>query len=305
MSGRGHPHDGHAGHHRTRSAGFLARTLRHLDKQVAEAIPRVVDMTDEEAVHDMRVAIRRLRTLLRLARPVYGRFHADVVRLGFARIQQATGDLRDEEALFETFGSLAIVDPAFDAWQARRRARDRRLRGEVIRRIRSGELLAPRKLLHALLVLPVDPAHNLPLTKLARRCVARAGKEVEALRDVSTDDVQGMHDLRIAYKKLRYAAEFFASALPPELAQMAEVAARFQKRLGDVHDVDVALASVARARGLTPSTRARVLKALREQRDRRINKFQSEMAPAQTVHAAPGAPGARAESAPDEPEASS
>jgi CHAD domain-containing protein len=271
-----------------RSAAFLARTLRHLDKQLAGAIPRIVDMTDTEAVHDLRVAIRRVRTLLRLARPVYGRFHADVVRQGFAQIQQATGDLRDEEALFETFADLGVRDRVFDAWRERRRARDRRLRGEVIRRIRSGDLLAPRRLLHALLALPVDPANNEPLAKLARRCVARAGKEVGELRDVAPDDVTGMHALRIAYKKLRYAAEFFTEALPPELAQMAEVAARFQKRLGEVHDIDVALVSVARARGLPQACRDRVLAALRQARERKVRKFQGEMAPASIVPASLG-----------------
>jgi CHAD domain-containing protein len=273
-------------HHGARSSAFLARTLRHLDKQLEQSVPRVVAMADGEAVHDMRVAIRRIRTLLRLARPVYGRFHADSVRLAFARLQQATGDLRDEEALYETLAALGVEDPVFAAWQERRRSRDRQLRNQVIQTIRSGELHRPRRMLHALLALPVDPNNNLHLTRLARRCVARGVKDVESRRDVPPDDVQRMHELRIAYKKLRYAAEFFAVALPPELAALAEVAARFQKRLGEIHDVDVALVSIGRARGLPEATRVRVLAALREERTRKVKKYLGELAPPQTVQAA-------------------
>jgi CHAD domain-containing protein len=269
-----------------RSSAFVAHALREVDRELAAVIPRVVDMTDGEAVHDMRVAIRRIRTLLRLARPVYGRFHADCVRLAFARLQQATGDLRDEEALVETLADLPANDPTFEAWRARRRSHDRRLRDDVIRRIRVGELRRPRRMLHALLTLPVDPANNEPVERLARRSVARAGKDVERLRDVSPEDALGLHELRIAYKKLRYAAEFFAPALPPELAAMAAVATRFQKRLGDVHDVDVALATMQRARGLPDATKGRVLSLLRAARAHRVKKFQGELPPPQTVQSA-------------------
>jgi CHAD domain-containing protein len=275
--------------HGRRSAHFLGLTLRALDRQLGESLPRVTSRSDPEAVHDMRVAIRRARTLLRLARPIYGRFLADAVRLSFARVQHATGDLRDEEALFELFAQLDVADPAFAAWQKRRGQRDRALRDELVSRIRAGALRRPRALLHALVILPVPAADNAPLAKLARRSVARACKEVESKRDVATSDVVGLHDLRIAYKKLRYAAEFFAEALPPELAALAPTAARFQKRLGEIHDVDVAIETIRRARGMPPATRSNVLAALGAWRDKRVAKYQGELAPAQRVQQAPAA----------------
>jgi len=286
-----------------RSSAFLARTLRTIDAQLEATLPRVVGkrgapfdgtsaaelrrgQVDAEGVHDMRVAIRRLRTLLRLARPVYGRFHSDAVRVSFARLQQATGDLRDEEALEETLGELGVKHPAFDAWQERRRGREKALRAAVIRRIRTGQLRRPRAMLHALVVLPVDPENDEPLTTFARRSIARACKDVEAHREVPPEDVQAMHDLRIAYKKLRYAAEFFAEALPPELAAMAEMAARFQKRLGEIHDVDMALAAIRRSRSLEPEARQLVLAALENARARKVRKYKGELAPPQIVRGA-------------------
>jgi len=103
-------------------APFLARKLKGLDAELGRGIRRVLAKADEEAVHDTRVTIRRLRTMLRFARPVFGRFYADAVRRSFAEVQSATGELRDEEAMGETLEALGIDDPTFVAWRVRRQA---------------------------------------------------------------------------------------------------------------------------------------------------------------------------------------
>jgi CHAD domain-containing protein len=257
----------------------VARKARALDIELGRAIRRVLAKTDEEAVHDMRVAIRRLRTMLRFARPVFGRFHADAVRRSLSDVQSATGDLRDEEALGETLEALGIDDPAFAAWRERRRAREVRLRAAVISHLRAGEVARARRMLRGLLLFPVKASRNESLGKFARRVVNGARKEVESLRDAPTSDTERLHALRIEYKKLRYAAEIFAEALPLDLAVVAEPAARFQKRLGDIHDIDVALSAIARARGLPPELRAHVAAALVEARARKARKYLDDMSP--------------------------
>ena len=262
-----------------RISPFLAPMLRRLDVAVGKAIPRVVKDADEEAIHDLRVAIRRLRTLLRLARPVYGRFHADAVRVAYTEVFRATGELRDEEVLDETLDEVAVEEPSFVAWRALRSARERRLRRATVARVSGGELAKARLLLRALVTLPALPKRDKNLAKYARRCVESARRRVEKLSDVPTDDVVGLHDLRIAYKELRYAAELLAGALPEELAALAEPAARFQKRLGEIHDADVAIATVSRARALTPETRILVLARLSALRDKRVGKYVAEKTP--------------------------
>jgi CHAD domain-containing protein len=262
-----------------RISPFLCPTLRRLDVDVKKAVPRVVAGGDAEAIHDLRVAIRRLRTLLRLARPVFGRFHADAVRLAYTQVFRATGELRDEEVLDETLDSVKLDEPSFVAWRALRAARERRLRRAAVAKVRGGELTQAAQLLKALVTLPVVPRRDENLAKFARRCVERARRRVERRRDVPPDDVVGLHDLRIAYKELRYASELLAAALPLDLASLAEPAARFQKRLGEIHDVDVALATVSRARALTPAARAELLKRLAVLRAKKVAKYLAEMAP--------------------------
>ena len=261
------------------AATLLVRKLRALDAELAAAIPRVLASADDEAIHDLRVAIRRLRTLLKLARPVFGRHHADAVRAAFTVVHRATGALRDEEVLDETLEAIASDSPAFIEWKGRRRARERSLRRGVLARLRAGDLARARQLLKSLVTLPVDPERDRPAAKLARRAVERARRRVEALRDVPTSDAAALHELRIAYKELRYAAELLAPALPVDLAAMAEPAARFQKRLGEIHDADMALATLKRARGLDAVARIEVGAALEALREKRVGKYVAEMAP--------------------------
>ena len=103
-----------------------------------------------------------------------------------------------------------------------------------------------------------------------------------------------LHDLRIAYKELRYAAEILGDALPADLAAMSEPASRFQKRLGEIHDADMAILAVKRARGLDEFTRGIVLVSLDALRRKRVAKYLAEMAPAASEPEIPETPASEA-----------
>lgn len=252
---------------------FLAERLRGLDETLAATLPRVHGADDAEAIHDLRVAIRRLRVILKLARGVYGRFLADAVREGFTQVHRATGALRDEEVLEETLGALTLKDPSFASWCRARKGRERRLRRLALVALEDGTLERSRRLLEALVALPVKPSRDVALRKFASRAILRAEREIADRSDAPTDDVVALHDLRIAYKNLRYAAEVFADALSPATHARAKEAAAFQKRLGEIHDLDVAASTVARARALSPATRTRALAELRKHREDRIGRY--------------------------------
>ena len=256
----------------------VAKKLRELDVALTATLPRVVEGGDDEAIHDMRVAIRRMRTLLKMSRRLFGTWHTDVVRRSFADTMRATGDLRDEEVLEETL-SEASDHPDFTAWIAARRVREQRLRRAVVTRIERGDLDRSRLMLKALLVFPVDPERETDLARFARKTVEGARRKVEKQRDVEVNDVLGMHDLRIAYKELRYSIELLSDALPIDARAMLEPATVFQKRLGEVHDVDVAIETVANAKNLAPPAREEALVTLAAVRQKRIAKYLRELDP--------------------------
>jgi len=261
------------------SAGpFVAKKLRELDAALGATVPRVLGESDVEAIHDMRVAIRRLRTMIKMARPLYGRWHTDVVRRAFADVMRATGELRDEEVLEETLAEITD-DAEFRAWLAARSTREKKLRRAVVARIEHGDLDRARLLLKALLVFPLKPSRDMELSRFARRTVERARRTVEDGRDVPPDDAVGLHDLRIAYKELRYSIELLAEALPLDARAMLDPATVFQKRLGEIHDVDVAIETVTNAKGLSAAARTAALGQLAHVRHKKLTKYLRELDP--------------------------
>lgn len=254
-----------------RVGACLVAKLRQLDARLEEVAPRVLaHESDDEAVHDLRVALRRTRTVLELGRDVLGSFHANEVRRALRDLQRATGALRDEEVLRALLESLGVHRPDVAAWLEGRRLRERRLRRALVRLLRSGALDEGHRLLTALLAFRIQPSRDKRLSKYARRAAERARREVDRRRGARSDDPEALHRLRIAYKRLRYSVETFADALPEDLAALAQSAARMQARLGDLHDVDVAIASVRRARALSQESRAELLAALERTRINRV-----------------------------------
>jgi CHAD domain-containing protein len=258
---------------------FLARQMKDLAAKLTATLPRVRSRADDEAIHDMRVALRRLRVVLKLSRRVFGRYHVDAIRDAFTRVHRASGALRDEEVLRETLRDLELGDPQLDAWIARRGKNEERLRAIIESRLRAGHLRRPLRTLDALLALPVVPGQRRPLVVFAKKAVERAQHGVEEMRAAATpDDVLALHALRIAHKRLRYTTEIFAPALPLDVAALAKPAAHFQKRLGEVHDLDVARAVIARTRTLSQPVKTAVLAAITRKRAARIQLYLREMA---------------------------
>src|SRR5690606_12197195 len=132
-------------------------------------------------------------------------------------------DLRDEEVLEETLEGVTD-HPAFAAWLRGRRGHEQRLRRAVVARLERGELDRARLMLKALLVFPLDPEREAGLARFARRTVERARRRVESRRDAAADDAPALHELRIAYKELRYSIELLSEALPLDVRAMLQPA---------------------------------------------------------------------------------
>jgi CHAD domain-containing protein len=125
--------------------------------------------------------------------------------------------------------------------------------------------------------------------------VEDARRDVDQLRRSPLHESEELHNLRIAYKRLRYTIEAFAAVLPSELASLAQPAARFQSRLGRLHDADVAIACVRNAPNLLDSAREGLMVALDRVRIERFAAVQMELgraglAPPAKVHVVNGAP---------------
>lgn len=238
-------------------ATIVNRCLRHWTANEAAA----EDGGDPGGVHQMRVALRRLRSALALFRKTVPSPTLDWLREEAKWLAGSLGAARDWDvflsSVVEPLDSLRPDDPGIAAlreaasaqrdagYAAVRRAladpRCARLHltlGEWLER-RGWRDHASTATLTAL-VEPIDALAGRLIGK-AHRKVLRLGREMERL------DAPQRHEVRIALKRLRYAMDFFRPLYPekrakPYTAQLS----RLQDAFGHLNDVATAEGLLAR-----------------------------------------------------------
>jgi CHAD domain-containing protein len=255
-----------------RASSTVFERLSARIEAVTRARQDVIAGAHGEALHDLRVNIRRLRAVLRTLRKPLGRREIDKIRAGFKQATDATNALRDAEVLMPLLNRLAISDPAAQQrqqWLGRLAAEEAEIRASVVEALQAGSLAEPL----AELPLRLRSASVAGVKGLGR---GRARKATRRERDrvaklfadgrIRLKDARRMHRLRLACKRLRYIAEFYEPLLPKALRAWAAPAHAIQTALGELHDLDVALERTAAAPELEPDAREEIAAALGEQR---------------------------------------
>ncbi|MFI5843446.1 CHAD domain-containing protein [Catenuloplanes sp. NPDC051500] len=193
---------------------------------------------DAEAVHDMRVAIRRLRSTLRTFRGLWDTERAEWLRIELKWIADQLGPVRDGQVMAERLAGAIEAEPAElvrgpVAESLRDGLGDRIAAGRAgLRSALDGERY--RVLLERLnrLVLATDGSSSSWLRKRTRKAVRRADKMLStAVRDRKAPEADArLHEARKAYKRARYAVEVTRPAA-------GRPARRLAKRLSALQDV--------------------------------------------------------------------
>lgn len=245
---------------------------------------------DPEGVHDLRVAVKRLREALRLfSKLLPRRLRARALELT-EQCNDALGRVRDLDVLLDHLQWLEEHAPAAVEALANLRETWQEQRGLALedllalwRRFKDGARLHTRitKLADAT-TLRTTQLQRLPLESFAYLSIrARARQVAERLTALQEkDDPATLHRLRIAVKRLKYTMEPFLQALPA-LAEPYAVVAKVQEAAGLTHDYDVLEAAVLehfRTSGLRRTRAARqALEVLRERRAQLYAATRQEM----------------------------
>jgi inorganic triphosphatase YgiF len=224
----------------------------------------VVERRDVEGLHQMRVALRRLRSALTLFRNVVDDASFATIKSRLQQASQHFGEARNLDVFLENIDRYAHVEGLAErAGTAREAAYDR-----VVETLTS---LAFRQLmLDTVAWLEFGPwctsgdpvrkqARQEKLTNFAidtldawRRKVKRKGAALDQI------DETERHRVRIATKKLRYASEFFAPLFPSRQAQrgrkaFVEALQDLQEALGQLNDLVAGRDIVARLAAADPA----------------------------------------------------
>ncbi|GAA5168377.1 CHAD domain-containing protein [Viridibacterium curvum] len=209
---------------------------------------------DPEFIHQLRVALRRLRTLLRVFEAHLPLGFAGHWQLELGHLAASLGGARDMDVLRDAVLSApgcATGAPDFAALYSQVSVTAAHARTQAL-----GVLAAPPsrllllqflKALHALLdrtTESVDDAEPARLVEFAADNLRRLRKRVAARLTLAASSAatEDLHSLRIACKRLRYASDFFASLFDDKAMR------RYQRALsdaldslGEINDVSVGL----------------------------------------------------------------
>ena len=204
--------------------------------RVLKELRRIRRSVDTDAVHDLRVAIRRCRSVAAIMEEVDAHPAWQEMKTLPRKLFHTLGDLRDLQVLEQWVKRLGSEDDplrprlleALDARQAKPRER-------VVGAVEAFDRDAWRHLVRTV----TRRARLVPPNSLTARClVIERYIELRALhaRAVRTTSQKPWHALRIALKRFRYAVE---SLLPGQSAVWDEGLSQMQGLLGGIHDLDV------------------------------------------------------------------
>jgi inorganic triphosphatase YgiF len=240
----------------------ISAALRKYHKREHDA--RVGD--DPEGVHDVRVAVRRLRSALALLEDAPG-FDAGDLKRWRKRLKElaaALGAVRDMDVQLERLAAYRDAHPELRAglqpvWDDMLHERER-ARVEMFDALDGGKIRDTLKTLHGFATgQPEETSDDevILVRHFAGGAVWRRYEEV--LRhecQLPAESAPVLHEIRIACKRLRYALEMFAHAFGPGVDPLIAVLVATQDCLGAHQDCVVARGYLQRSRDETQDQRA-------------------------------------------------
>ena len=217
------------------ATGAAKRLVLERLEETERALLRLAEDRGQDALHDFRVALRRLRSTLGTYRLWLGRAAGKKLRRRFGDVADATNRGRDAEVQAAWIRSRCDAFPESSrpsvAAVAERLSRPRRL---ALGRLGAKVEAAAAKLRHRLSKLEErDGAFAPVLRELARRHAAEVALCLGSI--TGPDEVDRAHAARIAVKRLRYLVEPILRATDGHDDALVALIT-LQDLLGELHD---------------------------------------------------------------------
>jgi len=206
---------------------------------------------DEESIHDLRVASRRLREALTLFSPALPRARCAKALKQTKRVTRMLGELRNADEGFLFFSSLGADERSRCQWEVDQllqelgREREQAREG-LSRRFKELGQQPLRNRLRALRDRPnlfrsreADPFQEFSL--FAGKALMERADAVDSLLPGALDeaDSAAQHALRIAVKMMRYRLEAVEPLMAEGCPGLRDALKSYQEVLGKLHDLDV------------------------------------------------------------------
>lgn len=219
--------------------------LRDLLDTAEANVEGTIEDWDTEFLHDLRIAVRRTRTALKLCGDALPDGLAPRYAPQFKWLGDITTPTRDLDVYvlgFDSFGGSPDLEP-FRAYLERQRGIAQRKLARSLRSVRFGKLLQSwRDRLAA-----VEDTGELTAGQLAAARIKHAHRRAVKRGSAITAEspAEALHDLRKRCKELRYLLEFFASLHDPAIHRgLIKDLKGLQDCLGEFQDNEVQASAI-------------------------------------------------------------
>jgi CHAD domain-containing protein len=253
-----------------------ARRLLFLQVRiVTKNVEGALEGNDSEPLHDIRVAIRRFRVLLRAFRKPLAATSAQRLDAELERLNTALGPPRDLDVWVDFLSSAAVKKSlgrhrGWERFIAHQRELRRLQMVTVRRHLGRAAFARLRERLGVLLRLELprliraEPPAS--MEKLARNALWKAFRRARKLAGLRhSQSPEDLHRLRIALRRLRYYGVFFSPVLGPPVGKFTKRVHAVEQTFGRIHDADVALGRVLREGPAPPRLLVRSLEGRRQE----------------------------------------
>ena len=236
-----------------------------------------------EPLHDLRVAIRRMHSLLRVFRKHLPTEPRRGIEELLTEISEELGPVRDLDVWVDLLQSPSAQSSMarsrlFPAYLRHHQQRRQLVHATVRRALRGPHFASQRLRINRLLreelprLIKTEPPGSLP--KLAAtqfsKALRRALKQGRFRHSASP---KKLHQLRITLRKARYLAEFFAPVLGADTARLVRRLRRVERVVALIHDLDMGMQHLAHEGPLPPRALAIYLQQQREQNLEKLDKM--------------------------------
>ena len=234
-----------------------ADVLKHLGdslntqwRRYRKRLKRCQKRFSQNAVHDVRVEIRRLLSTIELLGAFIPERDVKKVRRALKRHLDTFDQLRDTQVQLGYVGRMAGAFPdaqAFYEWLRKREARFTRETRKAVKRIRTKRLGRRLAALEKEIRRRRKQVTREQAFIIVRRAMNRAFARVAQLcRHMRADDTRTIHRTRIAFKRFRYMIEALSPLLPAVTEDHRRALRGYQCMMGDIQDMEVLLAALDR-----------------------------------------------------------
>jgi CHAD domain-containing protein len=227
-----------------------ARLLRHLAFQIS----RTLKSSSADAVHDVRVAIRRFTQTIAVCKPCFPGKDTRKIRRRLKKIMALAGEVRNCDVALKFIAKSRLADAVQlqSNLQRHRKAASRILVSELKRWKDRHMSLKWRAALEGALARNQDAFAGTAIEVTSRRTLRRMVKDFleygneAASAKASPED---LHRFRIVAKKFRYTLELFEPLYGSSLNREVAKIKRAQTLLGDINDCVTVASMVAQYNG--------------------------------------------------------